>query len=63
MISRLTAAATLFAVLATATLAYAVERPAAPISRTATRYDVAAPAGELRVIVLPSVEVIGRNMR
>ncbi len=56
MISRLTTAAALFAVLATATLAYAVERPVA-------RSAALAPAGDMPVIVLPRVEVIGHNLR
>ena len=56
MISRLSACAALFAVLATATLAYATETQAqhAAVSR-------AAAAARMDVVVLPSVTVIGRR--
>ena len=56
MISRLSASAALFAVFATATLAYATETQVqhAAVSRAA----VAAP---MDVVVLPAVTVIGRR--
>jgi hypothetical protein len=58
MISRLSTAAALFAVLATATLALAVEEP--PVRRDTTR---ASAATSPPVLVLPRVEVIGRRGR
>jgi len=63
MISRLTTAAALFAVLGTATLAFATE---GTITRAGTARTAAAttPAGAaLPLIVLPRVEVIGKRFR
>lgn len=59
MISRLTACAALFAILATATLAYAAESQQ---HRAAVRPDAAA-AEPMPVIQLPAVTVIGHRVR
>ena len=57
MISRLTFAAAVFAVLATATLTYAgALRSATPLTHAAT------PAKEVRVIQLEHVVVIGKRL-
>jgi hypothetical protein len=59
MISRLTASAAMFAILATATLAFAAESQQ---HRIAARQDVVA-AVPLEVIQLPAVTVIGHRAR
>lgn len=59
MISRLSTAAALFAVLATTTLAFAVEAPAKRPAAARTVVDATAAP----IVVMPRVEVIGRRSR
>lgn len=60
MISRLTASAALFAILGAATLAFATEAQQRHAAMPQARVAAAAPAD---VIVLPTVEIIGRRQR
>ena len=60
MISRLTASAALFAVLAAATLTFAAE--AQQQRFTATRQDASA-VTTMQVIQLPTVTVVGHRLR
>jgi hypothetical protein len=61
MISRLTLAAALFSVLATATLTFAAESKRQPAAEPASSSkSVATPSP---VIILPPVEVTGRRQR
>lgn len=57
MISRLSAAAAIFAVLATSTLAWAAS---SQLGSTAARHAEAAPAAPV-IVTLPTVEVIGKR--
>lgn len=60
MISRLTASAALFAILATATLTFATETR--PVHASPARQVEAAAAG-MEIVTLPAVTVIGRRDR
>ena len=60
MISRLTASAALFAILATATLSFATETHT-PDAALARRVDIASPA--MDIVMLPMVTVIGHRER
>jgi hypothetical protein len=56
MISRLTASAALFAILATAGLGFAAEAQQRPAARQV------APAASMPVITLPRVEITGKRL-
>lgn len=63
MISRLTLAAAVFAVLGTASLTFATEAPAGRTAGSRQAVSLPAATSAMPVIVLPRIEVIGKRIR